>query len=580
MEQGIQLRHRGSQMANAQENTDGLLNHLTFDFEGDASVGSNNSLGNSSVSPSNDAAKSDQVSSPISGTGNVHAERYDYAFKDMNQTSESVTSSAGKTVTKNDTSSSSSNPVRKVIGKMKKAVEAPSEEEKGSSTKEIADAVKGDVKVRKVCFIVWAIIGCCILTGVVIYLMQILAIPVAITIWTLVFVFCLRGIVNELEEHHINRLIGTTISYIIMFLVLGIIAVLMFSPVFGLNNQFADIISNIPGYIEAIREWMDGLYQNYGHWLNNEAIQNFVSSAEKSMSDWSSSLASGAANAVMGFGTTVANSFMAIGFALVIAFWILLELPAIGAETRRIISPKFVESAEFLHITFTRIMGGYLKGTLAQCFIIGLGCGILFAVLKIPNAPALGVITGIMNIIPIIGPWIGGAIAAISAIFVSPITALIAILGTIVIQQFVYTFISPKIMQSSVDVHPALTLMAMMIGSAVGGAMSGIMGSLVGMLFSIPAVAVIRSCFIFYFERHTGRKIVADDGVLFKGSPSDGDYVNPLMDATSGTGKRQLSQLKRDRDAREHENKVKEEKQAAKDAKKAEKKEMKEKEKI
>ncbi len=301
--------------------------------------------------------------------------------------------------------------------------------------------------------------------------------------------------------------------------------------------------------MEAIRSWTDEVYKNYGHWLDNESVQSFVKSAEDSMSSWASSMASGAANAVVDFGTTVANSFLAIGFALVIAFWILLELPALGNEAKRIISPKFYDSAHFLHITFTRIMGGYIKGTLIQCFIIGLGCGILFAILGIPNASALGVITGVMNIIPIIGPWIGGAVAAISAIFVSPITALIAIAGTVVIQQFVYTFVSPKIMQSSVDVHPALTLIAMMIGSAIGGAMSGLLGSLVGMLFAIPAVAVIKSCFIFYFERKTGRKIVSDDGVFFKGDSDDDEEVDPLKDATGTKSNKSLKdQLKKDKD--------------------------------
>ena len=60
----------------------------------------------------------------------------------------------------------------------------------------------------------------------------------------------------------------------------------------------------------------------------------------------------------------------------------------------------------------------------------------------------------------------------IPAIFSGPMTAAIALIGTIVIQQLVYTFISPKIMANSVDIHPALTLFALMVGSALGGAMS------------------------------------------------------------------------------------------------------------
>lgn len=410
---------------------------------------------------------------------------------------------------------------------------------------EVASILDKNAKIRRVCFLVWAIVGSLVLAGVAIYLLKILAIPVSIIIWTVVFVFCLRGIVNGLEKHGVNRGIGTTVSYIVMFLALALVGFLMFSPVFGLNNQFANIISSIPSYIDTIRGWIDDIYKNYGHWLDDDSVKSFVNSIGESMSSWASSMASGAANAVVDFGTTVANSLMAIGFALVIAFWVLLELPMLGAETKRIISLKFYESAQFLHITFTRIMGGYIKGTLIQCFIIGLGCGILFAVIGVPNASALGVITGVMNIIPIVGPWIGGAVAAVSAIFVSPITAVIAIAGTIIIQQFVYTFISPKIMQSSVDVHPALTLIAMMIGSALGGAMSGLLGSLVGMLFAIPAVAVIRSCFIFYFERHTGRKIIADDGVFFKGDSRESDIVDPLKDATSGASKKTKKQAKK-----------------------------------
>ena len=141
-----------------------------------------------------------------------------------------------------------------------------------------------------------------------------------------------------------------------------------------------------------------------------------------------------------------------------------------------------------------------------------------------------------MNIIPVVGPWIGGVIAALVGLFVDPWAAFFALVLTIVVQQFVYTFISPKIMSDSVDIHPALTLIALMAGSALGGAMGGLPGSLVGMLASIPAVAVAKSVFVYYFEKRTGRRLVSKDGVFFLGTPSsseDGDAPNPIADATS-----------------------------------------------
>lgn len=391
-------------------------------------------------------------------------------------------------------------------------------------------------KARRRFLNVWTIVGAIALTWVVVQLLSILSVPVAIVIWTTIIVFVLRGTVNKLEEIGINRTVGTAIGYVIMFAVLALVAFLLFSPGVGMNTQFANLIENVPVYVQGISDWANDMYARYAYMLEDESVRAFVSDVQASAMDWAGDFAKNSASGAIAFGTGLANAFMAIGFALVVAFWILMQLPQLGRECKRLVGDAHAEDLEMLHITFTRVMGGYIKGTLLQCAIIGVACGILFAVLGIPNSMALGGITGILNIIPIIGPWLGGGLAAIVGIFVSPLVAAIAILGTIVIQQFVYTFISPKIMSDSVDIHPALTLIALMAGSALGGAMGGLPGSLVGMLASIPAVAVAKSVFVYYFEKRTGRRLVSKDGVFFLGTPSsseDGDAPNPIADATS-----------------------------------------------
>lgn len=391
-------------------------------------------------------------------------------------------------------------------------------------------------KARRRFLNVWTIVGAIALTWVVVQLLNILSVPVAIVIWTTIIVFVLRGTVNKLEEIGINRTVGTAIGYVIMFAVLALVAFLLFSPGVGMNTQFANLVENVPVYVQGISDWANDMYARYAYMLEDESVRAFVTDVQASAMDWAGDFAKNSASGAIAFGTGLANAFMAIGFALVVAFWILMQLPQLGRECKRLVGDAHAEDLEMLHITFTRVMGGYIKGTLLQCAIIGVACGILFAVLGIPNSMALGGITGILNIIPIIGPWLGGGLAAIVGIFVSPLVAVIAILGTIVIQQFVYTFISPKIMSDSVDIHPALTLIALMAGSALGGAMGGLPGSLVGMLASIPAVAVAKSVFVYYFEKQTGRRLVSKDGVFFLGTPSsseDGDAPNPIADATS-----------------------------------------------
>lgn len=374
-----------------------------------------------------------------------------------------------------------------------------------------------------------------IVLAVLLYLagqvLNILANPIAIVVWTTIIVFCLKGPVNNLEKKGISRVWGSCVSFLLLIVALILLFWLLFSPSLGLGGQFASLIETIPGQINDLTHWLNQMYDQYSYIFQDDRVNSWINDTLKSIGGWFSSIASVSAEGVMSAGSSVANTALVLGFSLVVSFWVLIELPALGREIKRLFGPRYHEDLNIIYLTGTRVMGGYIKGTLLQCLLIGVGCGIGYAVMGIPSAAALGVITGLLNIIPVIGPWLGGAVAALISLFVSPLIALISLIYTIVIQQVVYTFISPKIMGNSVDIHPALVILALMTGSALGFAVSGFLGSIVGMLVSIPAVAAAKSLFVYYFEKKTGRIIVSEDGVIFKGEPS-GSEANPVADAT------------------------------------------------
>lgn len=419
----------------------------------------------------------------------------------------------------------------------------PSDRDSLSEDKEYREVSLKTMKAGRWFFIAAAIV----LFGVIVYysaiILNTLSIPVGIILWAIVIVFCLRGIVDSLEKRGIKRIFGTTIAYIIMFLVLGACIVLAFSPLFGVGTQFDALIQSIPTYVTQVRDWSNHMYEQYSAFFQDATVQEYMNNAFASLSSWASSLASQSAEGVVAFGSGVANTLLVIGFALVVAFWILLELPAIGKELTRLLGTRHGEDLTMFEITFTRVMGGYIKATIIQCGIIAILCGIGFAIMGLPSAAALGLIVGLVNVIPVLGPWIAAVLVVIVGIFVSPLIAIIALVFTVVVQQVIYTFVSPKLMSNSVDIHPAFVILALMIGSAVGFAMSGFIGSFIGMLLSIPLAAAAKSIFVYYFEKRTGRAILSPEGVFFKGEEKE--EVNPLADATGEMPRVKIDETRR-----------------------------------
>jgi predicted PurR-regulated permease PerM len=404
-----------------------------------------------------------------------------------------------------------------------------------SDNEQIEQKAMKTMAARHRLLIVWTLVGVILLAAAVLYFMGIISNAVGVIVWTVVFVFILRGPVNWLDNKGVNRTVGTLLSFVLLVIVLGLLLFIIFSPFFGINAQFQDLAKSIPTYVAAFENWANDLYSQYADVLQNDTVRDWVASAASNIAGFVQSFATTTASGMVAAGASLANTFMCIGFGLVIAFWMLVDLPKLGREAYRIVGDKYREDAQMLHLTITRVMGGYLKATIIQCAIIGVLCGILFAVLGVPSPAAIAVITGLLNIIPIVGPWLGGAMAFGASLLNSPIVGIASLLGTIVIQQLVYTFVSPKLMGDSVDIHPALTFIALMAGSGIGTAMSGLAGALVGALVSIPLIAIMKSVFVYYFEKRTGRRIVSEDGVFFKGTtPKDLDEkVDPLADATA-----------------------------------------------
>ncbi len=373
---------------------------------------------------------------------------------------------------------------------------------------------------------IWGIIGFIILLVAAGYVLGKLGIAVQVLLIAFVISFLITPLVNYLETKGLKRVLGTLVAYLLGVLLIAILIALVV-PV--LTKQITDLVNAIPGYANQAQAWVSSLHEKYGSYLADSQLRDYAQKGISAISSKAWAFANSSAMGLIAVGSSFATLTATFFMGLVVAFWLTMDFPKFHREALVIAGPKKAEDLEIMMAVFGRAMGGYIKGLIITSACTGLIAGIGFFILGLPYAGLLGLATAILNVVPFVGPWIGGGLAALVGLFVNPLTALLSIVITIVAQQITDTFISPKVMQSAVAVHPLLVIVGLTAAGAVGG--------VVGMIFVVPLMAACKGVFTYYFEKRTGRQLVSDDGGVFKGKPFNDEKGAPIpaFDATGGS---------------------------------------------
>jgi predicted PurR-regulated permease PerM len=155
----------------------------------------------------------------------------------------------------------------------------------------------------------------------------------------------------------------------------------------------------------------------------------------------------------------------------------------------------------------TRLLG-WLRGTLISMVIIGTLSGVAFWAAGAPYPLLLGLFVGIVEIIPIVGPWIGGAVAVVVTLIHSPQAALYVAIAVLVIQQVEGNLVRPFVMSGAAELHPFVTLLALLLF----GSVFGFLGALLALPITLALATVVE---VFWVEETIG---------------SDGDAIAPVVE--------------------------------------------------
>lgn len=179
---------------------------------------------------------------------------------------------------------------------------------------------------------------------------------------------------------------------------------------------------------------------------------------------------------------------VAIIFVLapIIAFYLLVDLPHLRRVAESLIPERSKDEVHLLARRLNRAIGGFFRGQLVVALIVGVMVSVGLAILGLPFWLLVGMIAGLFNMIPLIGPYIGAVPGIIIALTVGDgmsQAVWVAVIMTAA-QQIDNHFITPNVMQRVVKLHPAAVMLALLAGGTIAGFM--------GILLAVPAAAVLK----------------------------------------------------------------------------------------
>jgi predicted PurR-regulated permease PerM len=288
----------------------------------------------------------------------------------------------------------------------------------------------------------------------------------------------IRPVITWLNKRGIPRVAGF-IFISILLLALSIGFMLLLFPM--VMDQGSTITAEVPGYYQNLRLWL----ANTGNPMIM-GLRDFLPAALPNLAPMQQTgqqvLAS--AEQAMGYVTSGARFIFIFLAVLLLAFHWTLD----GSQTIQswllLLPGDQRSSVDEMISAMENKVGSFLAGQGILCLSIGIMALIAYLIIGLPNALILALIAGVMEAVPMIGPFLGAIPAAVIALSISPSKLVWVILATVIIQQLENNLLVPRVMRKAVGVNPFVSLLAIFTFSSFFG--------IIGALVAIPLAAIIQ----------------------------------------------------------------------------------------
>jgi predicted PurR-regulated permease PerM len=293
---------------------------------------------------------------------------------------------------------------------------------------------------------------------------SLLAHPLALLAFAITLAESLAPVADWLDRR-LPRALAVVLVYLALLILLAAIG---YALVPTLASQIREASSRIPDLIKLIQQWLAS--------RNLQIGGNVLNALTSQIGNVSSALVS--------LPIAIFSSLFDIVLIFFISIYWLIQAPAILDFFLSLFPGGRRERAGSVVGKMGREMGGFIRGAFLDGLVIGASTYIGLLVLGIDYALVLGMLAGLLEFIPWVGPIIAAVPVVGSALLQSPTKALLALGFILVLHQFEGNIVLPNIMYTQTEISPLLVILALLAGGAIGG--------ILGAIIAIPLAAALR----------------------------------------------------------------------------------------
>lgn len=257
------------------------------------------------------------------------------------------------------------------------------------------------------------------------------------------------------------------------------------------TRQVDDMMARIPAYTQSVLAWEHGWSRYYERLRIPPELR---SSIDRSVLAAGSAAVESAQRSLL----TLAGALSDLPWLVLIpilAFFFLKDAASFRRAIVKGLPHRIQLGGHRMFDELNATMAAYVRAQLLACLLIGSVCGLGFAALGVPYPVLLGVLAGVLEFIPLVGPLLLAVVASIVAALHAPILVLwvVSFLGTLrAVEDYV---IYPRLIRRGIQLHPLAVIVAVMVGAELDG--------VAGMFLAVPTAAIASVVYRHWLEWRT-----------------------------------------------------------------------------